>query len=160
MQASPWELLTRHTRTGNTWYAPLHLSQCSSRSTCITSQHQYYTNLHIQMQTLASRWITVFSYKVFPFRPAPSAAQHFHNLHVIASCGSESSHLWIGHVASECVMSPLDVSYYLWMHHVILKHVTSECVMLPCFTLFSVTYTYTCIEKPLRFSHISTVVNS
>ena len=90
---------------------------------------------------MSSRWITILSYKVFPFHPAhvwtQSVAQHFHHFFYLnASCGSESSHF-------EWIMLPLHVSCYLWMSRAPLntsrdlKHVTSECVMLPCFTLFN-----------------------
>jgi len=64
--------------------------------------------------------------------------------------------IWMRHVTSRCLVLPHET----WIHHVVLNQVTSNCVMLPCFTLSSVTYTYTCIENPLPVSHISTVLAS
>jgi len=144
----------------------LHLSQYSPCSRA-TSSDSHHPTLHEFAHTDATTGFLLqrntFIHSVFrrsAYVCKHSVAQHFHYSHVnVASC-IESSHLWMSHIESECVMLPLDVSCYLWMHHVILNQVTSDWVMLPRFTLSSVTYTYTYIEKPLRVSYISTVLAS
>jgi len=134
------------------WQRLLHLL-CTSHSAPLAPR-----TFKLLLKTSTTRINTVFPldhstfvqsvslwYKVFPLRPAhvwtQSAAQHFHHLHVNASCGSgsASSHF-------EWIMLPLHVSCYLWMSRVPLNtscdlvHVTSECVMLAavCLTLLRV----------------------
>jgi len=123
---------------------PLHLSQCSSRSTYITSPHQYYTNLHLNTVFPLDHSTFVWSVSLPAHVWTQSVPQHFHHLHVNAFCGSHSETAWsihsncMCHVTSECVsvcvMLILNVSCspeyimwsrtcHLWMRHVTVLHV-------------------------------------
>jgi len=90
----------------------IHSPDTHAMNTQIHSLKTHDTNIYIRFLEILETNTHIHSH---------SGAQHFHNLHVNASCGSESSHFWMGHIESECVMLPLYVSCSLWMHHVILN---------------------------------------
>jgi len=126
----------------------LHLSQCSSRSTYITSPHQYYTNLHLNTVFTLDHSTLVWSVSLPAHVWTKSVAQHFHHLHVNAFCGSHSESSYC-----EWIKLSLHMSCYFWMSRVPLitscdlEHVTSECVMLPHFTLFSVKHIHMSVYR-------------
>ena len=84
---------------------------------------QYYTNLHIQTQKLASCYSATLSYTVF------SVAQHMYVHTVLPSAfmiymWKHPAVLTRNQVNSEWVVLSLNASYYLRM-----SCVTSECIM-------------------------------
>ena len=82
----------------------IHSPDTHAMNTQIHSLKTHDTNIYIRFLEILETNTHIHSH---------SGAQHFHNLHVNASCGSESSHLRMDHLESERVMLPPDVSCYL-----------------------------------------------